>query len=99
MSTQYLEPARSVIEKICGQDDLPITKQCAVVGAIVGLDFSSVYRWMLPKESGGRDGRVPDRYHQGLLDYAEDNKIKLGPADFFVVAKPKRSNGRVPLVA
>lgn len=98
MSTELLEPARTIIEKIGGEKAQSISAKCIRVGEIIGLDRSRVYRWMRPRQAGGRDGLVPDKYQRVLLEYARANKIDLSASDFFV-AEPKRSNGRVPLVA
>lgn len=84
MSTQYLDPARTVIAKISGRDaDKSQSAKAAKVAAILGLDRSTVYKWMMPREKKGTGGLVPARYHAELLAYARAHRIKLRESDFF----------------
>lgn len=73
MSTDHLDPARSVIAK------LSIEK----VAGITGKHVSRVYRWMYPKSRGGTGGLIPQADAAALLAYAQANGIDLSPADFF----------------
>ena len=89
MVMQYLEPARTIIEKLGGID---------AVAKGLGLDFTRPYRWMLPKSKGGTGGTIPVKHHQRLLDLADERGIDLEPSDFFVRA-PRRRGRSMPAAA
>jgi hypothetical protein len=82
----YLEPARTVIEKLGGYER---------VAAIVGRHPTRVYRWMRPVSAGGTGGLVPAKYQVVLMDYARDHGICLKATDFFC----QRPKGRREHVA
>lgn len=84
MSTNHLEPARSVIAKIGGVE---------AVSAITGKHVSRVYRWMHPKEAGGTGGHIPLNHVPRLLSYAEANGIALTANDFFAQADTPADTG------
>jgi hypothetical protein len=72
-TTEHLEPARTIIEKLGGVE---------VVAKITGKDESRVYRWMYSTARGGTNGAIPSELIFGLLDYAAAKGIKLRPTDF-----------------
>lgn len=73
MSTEYLNPAKSVIERLGGVDK---------VSEITGKHRTRVFRWMYPQERGGTGGLIPQRDIPKLLDYARNKQIRLRPGDF-----------------
>jgi hypothetical protein len=73
----YLDPARTVIERIGG---------VMAAAEATGKNRTRVYRWMRPRAVGGTDGLIPSRYHRDLLDYAKKNGRPLTPDDFFCAA-------------
>jgi transposase len=73
MKPEYLDPARTIIDKI-GIDK---------VAEITGKHVSRVYRWMYPKERGGTGGLIPQSDAPALLRHAQANGIDLTPGDFF----------------
>lgn len=99
MSTEpiYLDPARTIIEKLgrVGDDDTPAARanrQSSVIGRgikkaqeITGRDHSLIYRWMYPKDKPhrGRGGIVPHGDAEKILAWARKHKVKLSAEDFF----------------
>jgi hypothetical protein len=73
MSTEYLDPAKTVIERLGGVDK---------VSEITGKHRTRVFRWMYPQTRGGTGGLIPQRQIPLLLDFANKNKICLAPSDF-----------------
>ncbi len=71
---QHLDPAHRLISELGGID---------AVASIVGRSRTSVYRWMLPEESGGTNGFIPAPAQRKLFEYAERNKVPKGVRDFF----------------
>src|SRR6185503_5819560 len=45
--------------------------------------LSAIYRWNLPKYSGGSDGVIPTANHQDILKAARLEGIVLTPEDWF----------------
>jgi hypothetical protein len=84
MSVEYLEPARSIIEKI------GIEK----VAEVTGRHVSRVYRWRLSRERGGTGGFIPPTEARQLLLYARTQAIDLTADDFFNLPRVE-SNGKV----
>lgn len=78
MSSEHLEPARTVIAKI-GVDK---------VAEITGKHVSRVYRWMYPKSRGGTGGFIPQGDVPGLLRHARENGIELSAEDFLPADAP-----------
>lgn len=72
-----MEPARSIIRKLGGE---------ANVALIVQRASTAPYRWQYPRDKGGTEGVIPQRYHPMLLDYARANGIDLKPEEFLPVA-------------
>jgi putative alpha-1,2-mannosidase len=70
-----MEPASSIIQKLGGE---------AVVAEITATAYTAPYRWQYPVEKKGTGGRIPQRHHPALLDYARKKGIKLS-ADEFVM--------------
>ena len=86
MSTDHLEPARSIIAKI----------GVATVAEVTGKHVSRVYRWMYPKSRGGTGGFIPQDEAQKLLGHAHRSGIDLNPADFFLVSDAARPEPELP---
>lgn len=86
MSTDHLEPARSVIAKF------GIEK----VAELTGKHVSRVYRWMYPKERGGTGGLIPQPDALTLMVFARANGIDLKPSDFFEPLTPEKFDELVP---
>lgn len=74
MEQAQLEPAKSIIARLGGEEK---------VQEITGASRTRVYRWQLPKERGGTDGRIPQKPAEKLLDYARKARIKLNAEEFF----------------
>lgn len=53
-----------------------------VAASVAGVKIQTAYRWTYPKERGGTDGKIPYKYHNALLDYANLNHLDLEPVDF-----------------
>lgn len=68
-----LEPARSVLAAF----STPKKSGVAIVAAYLGLDKSSVQRWMMPKELHGLGGNVPGRHFVKLRRLARKQGVKL----------------------
>jgi len=83
----YLEPARTVVEKLGGIDE---------AAKAAKVDRTRVFRWMKPKIKGGTGGTIPSWHHQTLLDWARANNRPLKPEDFFArrEARRRRPNRR-----
>lgn len=71
-----LEPAASVIRVLGG---------AAVVGGIVGIGRTQVWKWTQPKSRGGTGGLVPSEHQSPLLRWAIENNKPLTPAMFFIL--------------
>ena len=80
-----MEPAKQIIS-LCGG--------VAVVSEWVGLNRTSVLRWMHPRSRGGTDGLIPSKHQTALLVKARENGVKLAPVDFFPA--PRASNDTPP---
>jgi len=68
-----MEPAQTIIKRLGGP---------AVVSKITGTAYTAPYRWQQPRDKGGTDGLIPQRYHPALLGYARDNDIPLVADEF-----------------
>ncbi len=68
-----MEPASTIIERLGGE---------AKVSEITGMAFTAPYRWQHEKSKGGTGGLIPQSHHRALLDYAEQNNIRLSAEDF-----------------
>lgn len=70
-----LDPARSVIELFTTEKQ----SGCAVIAESLGISYSSVYRWQVPKERDkrGLDGRVPGQHYRALRGLAASQKKSL----------------------
>jgi hypothetical protein len=68
-----LEPAKSVIERLGGEE---------AVAAATGTAYTAPYRWQYPRERAGGGGQIPQKHHPVLLAYARTNNIKLSSDDF-----------------
>lgn len=69
-----LEPATSIIARFGGAD---------AVREITGASRTRVYRWKLPKEKGGTDGRIPREPAEKLLEHARKEGIAFSADEFF----------------
>ena len=81
MSKQHLDPARSLIEKAGGP---------ARVARVLGLNRSTVARWMYPRDEGGTGGLVPAQWQRALLEYARRERLPLTERDFFGAVSERR---------
>lgn len=79
-----MEPAQSIIHKLGGE---------AAVSAITKTASTAPYRWQYPRDKGGTGGRIPQRYHPVLLNYAQEHAIALSAEDFL---PPDYSPSSVP---
>jgi hypothetical protein len=71
---QKLDPAAAVIALF----STPTESGAAVIAEFLGLSYSSVYRWQLPKaHNGGLGGYVPGRHYNGLRELAAQRNIDL----------------------
>lgn len=68
-----MEPASTIIKRLGGE---------AKVSEITGMAFTAPYRWQHEKAKGGTGGLIPQSHHRALLDYAEQNNIRLSAEDF-----------------
>jgi hypothetical protein len=73
MARRGLEPARSIIAKLGGEEK---------VAAITETAITAPYRWQAPVEKRGTGGTIPQRYHVLLLTFAAENGIPLSADDF-----------------
>ena len=80
-----MEPARTLIQKLGGE---------AKVSKITGTAYTAPYRWQHDRAKGGTGGRIPQRYHRVLLDYASNNGIKLEAAEFLEAREPRLKDNR-----
>jgi hypothetical protein len=86
MSTpKYLNPAYGVIMRFSPNGK--VSQAVSAVAEITGRTESWVFRWMLPKERGGRGGLIPDKDQGPILEYARQNKLRLRASDFFSHAR------------
>ncbi|QUS39527.1 hypothetical protein RPMA_12295 [Tardiphaga alba] len=74
-----MEPASTIIKRLGGE---------AKVSEITGLAFTAPYRWQHEKAKGGTGGLIPQTHHRALLDYAEQNNIRLSAEDFLPPRAP-----------
>lgn len=81
MSKQHLEPARSLIETAGGP---------ARVARALGLNRSTVARWMYPREEGGTGGLVPAQWQKPLLEFARAERLPLSERDFFGASEQRQ---------
>lgn len=68
-----MDPASKIIQRLGGE---------AKVAEITGKAFTAPYRWQADKSKGGTGGLIPQTHHRALLDYAEQNNIRLSAEDF-----------------
>lgn len=73
-----MEPASSIIRKLGGE---------AVVAAITGTAYTAPYRWQYAIEKKGTGGRIPQKHHPALLDYARKEGIKLSAEEFIMPSR------------
>ena len=71
-----LDPARSVIERFRSSE----MSGERVIAELCGVDRTTVYNWMAPREKRGTDGLIPSRYHAAILLGAREKNIQL-PAE------------------
>src|SRR5262245_42824532 len=88
---QYLEPAKTVVQKLAGTDSVT-SEAINIVAKAANVDRTRVFRWMKPKDVGGTGGLVPGKHHQTLLDWARKNNKPLQPVDFFVRLEKARAS-------
>lgn len=69
-----LEPATSIIARFGGD---------GAVQEITGASRTRVYRWKLPKERGGTNGRIPRKPAEKLLEHARKEGIPFSAGEFF----------------
>lgn len=74
MDQTTLEPAKSIIARFGGPD---------AVREITGASRTRVYRWQLPKEQGGTDGRIPPKPAEKLLSHAKKVGMEFSGDEFF----------------
>jgi len=74
-----MEPASTIIKRLGGE---------AKVSEITGMAFTAPYRWQHEKTKGGTGGLIPQNHHRALLDYAEQNNIRLSAEDFLPPRAP-----------
>lgn len=79
---KYLNPAYGVIVRFGGPEG-KLSQGIAAVARITGSTESWVYRWMLPRQRGGTDGRIPSKAQGKLFEYARKKQVPLGAEDFF----------------
>jgi hypothetical protein len=76
MEQASLDPAKSIIDRFGGADE---------VRKITGASRTRVYRWQLPKDQGGTDGRIPPKHAEKLLEHARETGIEVSAEEFFRV--------------
>ena len=74
MSSEHLEPAKSIISKLGVE----------AVAGITGKHVSRVYRWMYSKKRGGTGGQIPIADAALLLAYAREEGVELSAEEFFM---------------
>lgn len=82
-----MDPASKIVAALGGE---------AKVAEITGTALTAPYRWQHEKAKGGTDGLIPQRHHRALLDFAEENGIRLSAEDFLapripVPSEPERA--------
>jgi hypothetical protein len=77
-----MEPAKSIIERFANPK-AGLTGE-AVVAGITKVALSTPYGWQKARREGGTDGFIPRKYHPALLEYAQENKIRLRQSDFYI---------------
>jgi predicted DNA-binding transcriptional regulator AlpA len=50
-----------------------------IIAEITGLNRTSIYKWMKPKEQSGTGGYIPSRHMRVLRDEAVKRGIELPP--------------------
>ena len=83
--THQLEPACSVIRKLGG---------AIVIAKRFKKDRTTIFKWQMPKTSGGRGGNIPHWYHGELLKMAHDLGIELTPGE--LVQLPSMNADLIP---
>lgn len=73
-----MDPASTIIEKIGGFE---------VAAKVAKTAATTPYGWTKPREKGGTNGLIPQKYHPAILAYAKENGIRLKAEDFL----PRRS--------
>ncbi len=66
-------PAELAIERFGGVR--PLARKLTAAGNPV--HYSRVSRWPLPRDKGGSDGRIPQKYHQTILQMARSQKVRF----------------------
>lgn len=74
MEQATLDPAKSIIDRFGGPEE---------VRKITGASRTRVYRWQLPKEQGGTDGRIPPKPAEKLLEHARKAGMEFSGDEFF----------------
>ena len=62
------EPARNIIDRLGG---------VTATAKIINKTPSAVSRWLVPRQEGGTNGRVPQGHWETILDFAVAHKIAL----------------------
>jgi hypothetical protein len=75
-----LDPAASIVYKF--RRDKQTGE--AVLGPLIGLDRTTIYRWQRPLEDGGSGGIIPAKHIRSIINagLSLDPSIRLEPADF-----------------
>ena len=68
------QPAYDVVTMLGG-----VTKAATICGTYP----STVSRWLQPTSKKGSGGKIPLKYWQPILDYAEQHNIKIGLETLF----------------
>lgn len=87
-----MEPASSIIKKLGGE--AAVTALLCEAAVRLGLpklkvSYTAPYRWQHPRDKGGTDGLIPQRFHPVLLDYARAQDIPLSAEDFLPPSQPQ----------
>ena len=87
-SDSWLEPARTIILKMGGAPK---------VAKILGIDESTVYRWVWPKQNPkkrgarGTGGLVPAERQQQIMEWSRKHGYPIHAGDFFPVSDAKKT--------
>ena len=83
-----LSPAADIVRKF--QRDNRTGE--AILGPLIGLDRTTIYRWQRPLEDGGSGGIIPAKHIRGIIDAGRGLKpaVHLVPADFIPDCHPRR---------